>query len=317
MRAFAAAVARLSSGRRNAGYPTVAILWLAFTGELSAAAPKEVTYSSECSCEGDHGVQRWRAKTDPSEPPPRAADIIPITPSEIYQWVGPGIIPHGGRRTGNELRFFSLTGRVIAMQVENDGDVHIVLVNAEDERPGKVIVEIPLGARWCALRTMAFSWTNAAFPFTTNGQFSTFQLIHKPVITVIGKAFYDTDHSGKDIRNNRRPRDKTKAVWEIHPVMKMEVRKVDVGATDAQKIAPAPSPPARATVPVLAPPSIPAASEQEQLVTIIKAVAIKIPYGETVLQPGTRLPLVSRDATNVQVRYLGEIQSIPISATDL
>ena len=54
------------------------------------------------------------------------------------------MIPRGGARTGNEVRWYALSGRVVSVQAENDGDVHMVLVDAHDEKPGKVIVEIPL-----------------------------------------------------------------------------------------------------------------------------------------------------------------------------
>jgi hypothetical protein len=43
-----------------------------------------------------------------------------------------------------------------------------------------------------------------------------------PVITVTGKAFYDIGHAPAD-HSNRRSTPKGYAVWEIHPVMKMEV----------------------------------------------------------------------------------------------
>jgi hypothetical protein len=42
------------------------------------------------------------------------------------------------------------------------------------------------------------------------------------VITVTGKAFYDIGHAPAD-HSNRRSTPKNYAVWEIHPVMKMEV----------------------------------------------------------------------------------------------
>ena len=220
------------------------------------------------------------------------------------------MIPRGGARTGNEVHWYALTGRVVSMQAENDGDVHMVLVDAHDEKPGKVIAEIPLGQRWCAARTTAFSWTNAIFPFTT-GKEQPFHLVRRPIVTVIGKAFYDTDHSGKELHNNRRPSDKEKDVWEIHPVMALEVEKSEV--PPAPPSAPAPSvPPATASVPPVA-----ASTASQKFVTITRPVTIKIPYGETVLQPGTKVPFVSSDGTTVRVRYLDEIQSIPISATDL
>ncbi len=273
---------------------------------LARGPAAEVIYTSECSCDNDHGVARWRAKTDPSEPSRNPADIRAITPSEIFDWTGPGTIPHGGGRTGNELRFFALTGRVIAVQAENDGDVHMVLANADDERPGKVIAEIPLGARWCGPRTIAFSWTNALFPFTANFKFNPFRLLQKHVVTVVGKAFYDTDHSGQNRRVNRRPRDKDKAVWEIHPVMQMQV----VDPVAAAVINPPETIPSTTTAP-------PPRADREEIVTIVRAVTIQIPYGTTVIPAGMKLPVVSRDATTVRVRYLGELQTIPLTSTHL
>lgn len=212
------------------------------------------------------------------------------------------MIPRGGARTGKEVRWFALTGRVISVQAENDGDVHLVLVNANDNQPGKVIAEIPLGAKWCALRTTVFSWTNATFPFET-GQEMPFHLLRRPVVTLIGKAFYDTDHSGTELRNNRRPHDRDKAVWEIHPVMAMEVQETEAPAATVSPSR-SPTPPTSTRPPT-------------EFVTITAPVTIKIPYGETILQPGTKLPVVSHDGTTVRVRYLGQDYSIPISATDL
>ena len=43
-----------------------------------------------------------------------------------------------------------------------------------------------------------------------------------PIITVIGKAFWDIGHAPKD-RSNRRKYMPDYAVWEIHPVMKIEL----------------------------------------------------------------------------------------------
>jgi len=42
------------------------------------------------------------------------------------------------------------------------------------------------------------------------------------VITVTGKAFYNIGHAPAD-HSNRRSTPKGYAVWEIHPIMKMEV----------------------------------------------------------------------------------------------
>jgi hypothetical protein len=65
-----------------------------------------------------------------------------------------------------------------------------------------------------------------------------------------------------------------------------------------------------------APPS-PSSASTADTVTILKPVTILIPYGQTVLPAGLKLPVVSRDAQSVRVKYMGEIQTIPISSTDL
>jgi hypothetical protein len=43
-----------------------------------------------------------------------------------------------------------------------------------------------------------------------------------PIITVIGKAFWDIGHAPKD-QSNRRKRLPQYAVWEIHPIMALHV----------------------------------------------------------------------------------------------
>jgi hypothetical protein len=43
-----------------------------------------------------------------------------------------------------------------------------------------------------------------------------FYLLRSPVVTVIGKAFYEIDHSGKNPRRNRRNYDSSLAIREIH-----------------------------------------------------------------------------------------------------
>jgi hypothetical protein len=44
-----------------------------------------------------------------------------------------------------------------------------------------------------------------------------------PVVTMIGKAFWDIGHAPKD-GSNRRKRLPDYAVWEIHPAMKLTVQ---------------------------------------------------------------------------------------------
>jgi hypothetical protein len=50
-------------------------------------------------------------------------------------------------------------------------------------------------------------------------------------------------------------------------------------------------------------------------VVLTEPVKVKIAYGETVLPAGMKLPVVSSDGTSVRVKYMGEVQTIPIAAT--
>ncbi len=49
-------------------------------------------------------------------------------------------------------------------------------------------------------------------------------------------------------------------------------------------------------------------------VVLNQPVKVKIAYGETVLPAGMKLPVVSSDATSIRVKYMGELQTIPIAA---
>jgi hypothetical protein len=134
---------------------------------------------------------------------------------------------------------------------------------------------------------------------------------------VVGKAFYDIDHSGNSTRNNRREYDAALAVWEIHPVLRLALG----GALPApSSITTSSTPPIFSPTPINAPPPatrLPPTTAPEQFVTITKPVTIQIPYGTTVLQPGTELPVLSRDSQSVDIRYMDARYAIPISSTNL
>ena len=130
-------------------------------------------------------------------------------------------------------------------------------------------------------------------------------------VKVTGYLLWDDEHNdntkdvGATIRSigrNRYHNPWRATAWEIHPVVKIE-------RSDA-------APPAPSVSPQAIPPAPPATAPQ-QYVTILRAVKIKIPYGETVLQRGMRLQIVSRDATTVTVRYLEGTYAIPSASTDL
>src|SRR6266550_482319 len=77
------------------------------------------------------------------------------------------------------------------------------------------------GPKWCEIRQTVFGWTTQKFPFTVKTA-HTLKIREPHVITVTGKAFYDIAHAPAN-HSNRRRTPKDYAVWEIHPVMKMEV----------------------------------------------------------------------------------------------
>src|SRR5207249_6283595 len=51
-----------------------------------------------------------------------------------------------------------------------------------------------------------------------------------------------------------------------------------------------------------------------RFVVLTQPVKVKIAYGETVLPAGMKLPVVSSDATSIRIKYMGELQTIPIAA---
>jgi hypothetical protein len=272
-----------------------------------SVAGTSVVFTSPCASDIDpHGESRWEAKTDPTDPPTNAIEIHAVTPSEMYGWAGPGArIRQDQGRIESENPWYAMTGRVVEIRAEDDGDLHVVLEDASGDKPGMVVTEIPFGEKWCAMRTAVFSWTSATFPLTLHGSKRLKQL-QPHVVTMIGRAFYDMQHAERGKRNNRRSSAESFAVWEIHPVMQLSIDHSRVGATPRQ-IQPQLTPPPAAT-PVAA---------QPEFVTITKPVAIRIPFGTTVLQPGLKLPFVSRDTQTVHVRYMDEVYSIPIEDTDL
>ena len=103
-----------------------------------------VTFESPCSCRDNHGLHRWSVKNDPSLPPVGADAIQAVTPSDIYSWPGPDVpLTQSSERTGIENNCYALTGRVVALKVEADGDLHIALQDATGDKPGIVVCEVP------------------------------------------------------------------------------------------------------------------------------------------------------------------------------
>jgi hypothetical protein len=85
-----------------------------------------------------------KRKNDPSAPPTEAGAIQAIRPSDMASRPGTGtqLTGHSGR-TGRENNWYSVSGRVVAVKVEADGDLHIALTDATGDKRGTVVCEVP------------------------------------------------------------------------------------------------------------------------------------------------------------------------------
>ena len=109
---------------------------VAFLWTTAAAEQPPITVVSPCECRDNHGKGRWAVKNDPSTPPADASAIQAVTPSNIFSWPGPDVHLTGqSERTGIENTWYALTGRVVALKVEADGDLHIALQDATGDKP--------------------------------------------------------------------------------------------------------------------------------------------------------------------------------------
>jgi hypothetical protein len=108
------------------------------------------------------------------------------------------------------------------VKVEADGDLHLAIVDASGDKPGVVVVEIPAKPQWCELRQIVFGWTQVQFPFRVRSG-RKLKITQSPIITVIGKAFFDIGHAPAD-HSNWRTDLQGSAAWEIHPAMKLTVQ---------------------------------------------------------------------------------------------
>src|SRR6266511_262531 len=174
------------------------IIGLGFAKSVTAGV---VTFVSPCECQGQKNGSRWPAKTDPSPVPSDKSTIQSVTPSQIYEWKGPEpnvpLTPETDTRIAAEQKWYNLTGRVVNLKVEGDGDITLVLKDADGKKAGSVNAEIPVGPEWCELRKLVFGWTTQSFPFSFK-ESQTLEMREQHVITVTGKALFDVDHAPAD-----------------------------------------------------------------------------------------------------------------------
>src|SRR4030095_1187039 len=83
--------------------------------------------------------------------------------------------------------WIELVGKVTALIVEGDGDIHIELMNTNGG-PAKADAEIPAGQKWCSYRKIAFGWTEVEFPIVIKR--TELRLPKHRMIRVCGKSFW-------------------------------------------------------------------------------------------------------------------------------
>ena len=169
---------------------TLIIASIAFLCGTAAAARQEVTCESPCSCSSARGKGRWSVKNDPETPLTDTSTIQAVTPSDIFSWAGPDVhLTQQSERTGNEQKWFAVTGRVVAVKVEADGDLHIALSDATGDKQGTVACEVPLKPQWCDIRETVFSWTPTRFPFQTRSTMK-LKVIKPPIIKSFDRQLF-------------------------------------------------------------------------------------------------------------------------------
>jgi hypothetical protein len=209
----------------GAQFPALLAAFVIGSGFAKSVTAGPVTFVSPCECQGQKSGSRWPVKTDPSPVPLDKSTIQSVTPSQIYEWKGPEpnvpLTPETDTRIAPEQKWYNLTGRLDSVKVEDDGDITLVLKDAEGKKAGSVNAEIPAGSTWCELRQTVFGWTTQSFPFSFK-ESQKLELRETHMITVTGRAFFDVGHSSTD-HSNRRSKPKKYSVWEIHPVMALHV----------------------------------------------------------------------------------------------
>jgi hypothetical protein len=140
-------------------------------------------------------------------------------------WDGPGGEFHKDTpRSGKETEIWQVTGRVVLVRAEADGDLHIQLED-EDGSDEQIVVEVPLPdgqGDWCHIREIVFGWTGKPFKtFATSGS-KQLKLTKFPLIKVTGPAFFDATHATSPDDNSREGEENV-SVWEIHPIEKLVI----------------------------------------------------------------------------------------------
>lgn len=206
---------------------SIKVLFILFSFIFSGYSEKEeVTFVNACKCEGNHWEFRSDVKSEAEAPPDNIPNSHKLKPSDLGNWGRTLDHMHKDTpRSGKEKEWFEITGKVVLLKAEADGELHLQLKDVTGGSPLNLIVEIPLGEKWCKIRQTVLSWADVKFPFHTTSSKS-LTLLQNPVITVRGKAFYDGQHATSQADNRRVVKHEITNVmiWEIHPVMYLQIK---------------------------------------------------------------------------------------------
>lgn len=160
-------------------------------------------------------------------------------------------------------------------------------------------------------------------------------------VRLTGYMMWDDEHNGtadigkavKTAPPGRFHNPWRQTAWELHPVIKIEradgITTTPTTTTTENASAPPPTgesvqprtvedaataTPATTTSTAPTPNAPPAT--QPQSVTITQPFKVKIPYGETTIPRGTKLPVTGRNGANITVKYMDATYNIPASYTD-
>jgi hypothetical protein len=147
-------------------------------------------------------------------------------------------------------------------------------------------------------------------------------------VRITGYLLWDDEHNGKadvgtavqKIAPNKYHQPWRSTAWEIHPVLKITAADSAMSATSSpatQPLSSVTSSTSSSDTPPISNPPASTAAPQPEFVTVTKPIKIKIPYGDTIIPPGSKLPLVSHVGKTVTIKYMGAPHAIPVSATDL
>src|SRR5258708_39717802 len=115
-------------------FPALLAAFVIGSAFAKSVTAREVTFVSPCECQGQKSGSRWPAKTDPSPGPLDKSTIQSVTPSQIYGWKGPEpnvpLTPETDTRIAAKQKWYHLTGRLISVKAEADGDITSLLRDA-------------------------------------------------------------------------------------------------------------------------------------------------------------------------------------------